>query len=192
TSPEGSAFTLVISDRKVQAHTKLLGVHNIQNIVGAAAVASALGVADNQLAAGIAKLEAVEHRLQIVRKDGVTVIDDAYNASPHGARAALEVIKEFPGRKIVITPGLVELGEAETEENRELGRAIAEAANILITVGLTNRAEALAEGYKQSGGAEDTLWQAENLTEATEILGAILKTGDVVLFENDLPDYMEV
>jgi len=187
----GSNFTLVCADGESAAcTTRLLGRHNIQNILGCAAVARRLGLSMRQIAAGIAKVEPVEHRLQLMdTNNGVTVIDDAFNSNPAGARAALDVLKEFKGRKIIITPGLVELGDSEFAENRLFGKEMAGAVDVAVLVAVNG--EAMALGLSEAGYDEENIIRTGSLSEATAALSRILCPGDVVLFENDLPDHYE-
>ena len=185
---DGSTFVLVTPQGRVECHTPLLGRHNIQNAVLCAAVACKLGLSLAQIAAGLSKVEPVEHRLQLIRgAGGVTVIDDAFNANPAGAKAAMEVLAGFPGRRICVTPGMVELGEEEEELNRLFGRQMAAACTIAILVG-KRRAKPIAEGLREAGFAEENLHIVANLDEATALLARTTQPGDVVLFENDLPD----
>ena len=189
--PEGSAFTLTGPDgASARCTTRLLGKHNVQNILGCAAVARAMGLTMEEIARGIARVHPVEHRLQLIpTTNGVTVIDDAFNSNPAGTRAALEVLKSFPGRKIVVTPGLVELGDAEAAENEAFGRAMAAVADIAILV--ARNAPAIQKGLLEAGFPQDNLIVTGRLSEATAALGRITRIGDVVLFENDLPDHYE-
>jgi UDP-N-acetylmuramoyl-tripeptide--D-alanyl-D-alanine ligase len=189
--PQGSAFILVgPGGEAVQCTTALLGRHNVQNILGAAAVAHTLGLSMEEIARGIAKTEPVEHRLQLIPTgNGITVIDDAFNSNPAGARAAIEVLKSFPGRKIIVTPGLVELGDAEAEENEAFGQAMAGAVDIAILV--ARNAEAMKRGLLDAGFDEGNVIVTGKLAEATVELGKLTRIGDVVLFENDLPDHYE-
>ena len=108
---EGSIFNVHTKDGEItNIKTKLLGEHNIQNILGCIAIAVHLGLTNEQIANGIAKIKPIEHRLQILpNKNGITVIDDAFNSNPVGSKMALDVLKSFEGRKIIITPGMVEL-----------------------------------------------------------------------------------
>ncbi|MDR0841039.1 MAG: UDP-N-acetylmuramoyl-tripeptide--D-alanyl-D-alanine ligase [Christensenellaceae bacterium] len=183
--PEGSTFTLCVGEARIPCATKLLGRHNITNITGAAALAYKLGVPTEAIAAGIARLEPVEHRLQLIQGP-VTVIDDAFNANPVGAGEALEVLKRFSGRRIIVTPGMVELGEEQEASNRAFGEHMADCADIAILVG--GNADAIAEGLQAAGFAEDCILRTATLAEASEQLPAYTEPGCVVLFENDLPD----
>ncbi|MCR4565582.1 MAG: UDP-N-acetylmuramoyl-tripeptide--D-alanyl-D-alanine ligase [Bacteroidales bacterium] len=130
--------------------THLLGESNIQNIVGACAVASFLGVTPQQQKRAIAQLQQVENRLFVSRQGAVTVINDAYNSNPEGAAMALDVLRDIQGgRKILITPGFVELGSRQEEACRALGYKSASCADILIVVNKLNR-EAIVSGARQA------------------------------------------
>ncbi|MBP5166998.1 MAG: UDP-N-acetylmuramoyl-tripeptide--D-alanyl-D-alanine ligase, partial [Oscillospiraceae bacterium] len=185
----GCLFTL--HDGKggsIKCRTKLLGQHNIQNITGAAAVALELGLTLEEIAAGIEKIAPVEHRLQIMdTNNGITVIDDSFNSNPVGCKAAMEILRDFPGRHIVITPGLVELGDAEEAENRSFGEAMAKAADIAILVG-EKRSRPIKEGLIAAGFDSNNIIIVNSLNEASARLANITQIGDTVLFENDLPD----
>lgn len=185
-TPEGSAFTLCCGEERTDVKTSLLGKHNIVNITGAAAVAKHLGLSMEEIARGIQKLEPVPHRLQLIQ-GAVTVIDDAFNSNPEGAKGALEVLKMFDGRKIVVTPGMVELGEKEAPLNKVFGAQLAEAADIVILVG-EKRTKPIAEGLKEAGFDEKNVIVTPSLAQATEQMSKLTQAGDVVLFENDLPD----
>jgi len=171
--------------------TRLLGGGNILDILGSLVVAEQLGVEVARRKIAVSKLQSVEHRLSMMNKGGVTVLDDAYNSNPEGAAMALEVLGKFvsgpSGKKIVVTPGIIELGERQAEINRELGRCIAKAADVAIIVNFSNR-EAIVQGLSDEGFAEDKIVVADDLASAVKSLGTMVNAGDVVLYENDLPD----
>ncbi len=185
--PEGSSFTLVCEDGgRIECRTRLLGRHNIQNITLSAAVAHRLGVTMEQLASGIAKLEPVPHRLQIIPgAAGKIVIDDAFNSNPAGAAAAMDVLASFEGLRCVVTPGMVELGEREYELNCEFGRQMARACEAVVLLG-RKRSEPMRQGLLEAGFNEKNIFVVDSLNAAMPILGAL--GADVTLFENDLPD----
>ena len=186
----GSSFSLCIKSLGViECRTKLLGKHNILNILGGAAIASVLGLSLNEIKRGISNLEAVEHRLQLIDNGlGILVIDDAFNSNPDGAKAALDVLNSFTDkRKIIVTPGMVELGDIEETENFKFGEQIACVCDIAILIG-KKRTLPIYQGMKKHNFNEDNLYVVNSLNEATEILKTLTKVNDVVLFENDLPD----
>ena len=181
----GTTFTLDVGGKKLQLQTPLLGRHNAENVALAAVMALNLGVSEGQVAAAVKKLEPLPHRLSVEKRGGITVIDDSYNANPKGVRAALEVLKMFGGRKVAVTPGLVELGKKEEEENVNFGKLLAHAADVVIlTGGKTSdfvEKGLMAENFK-------SYFRFNGLSEAEKAFFSVLKTGDVVLFSNDLPD----
>ena len=168
--------------------TRLLGEHSIANLLLCCTAAKALGMTLEEIALGVSRCEPVEHRLQLITgAGGVSIIDDAFNANPVGAQAALRVLKHFPGRRIIVTPGMVELGGREEEFNRAFGEQMASSVDIAILVG-KKHTRPIAEGLLAAGFDEDNLHVVGSLGESTELLHTMMRAGDVVLYENDLPD----
>lgn len=186
TSQDGIDFDLMFGILREKAHCKLLGAHNARNIAAAAAMAWKLGATREDIVAAIGKLEFVPHRLQKLDGEGVTILDDSYNSNIEGAKAAIDVLCDFGGTKFVVTPGLVEMGILEESANAALGEKLV-AADRVILVGATLAGE-LKNGYLKAGGEKEKLTLVPTLDKAKEILAAELKTGDTVLFLNDLPD----
>jgi len=185
---EGSTFTVVTKKTQFECKTKLLGEHNVQNIIGCVAIADFLGLTKEEIQKGIEKIEPVEHRLQLIPSvNGTIVIDDAFNSNPVGSKMALDVIKQFEGRKIIITPGMVELGEEEYKLNKEFGAQMAGVVDFAILVGI-KRSKPIVEGLKSKKFNDMNIYVVNNLEEATKQLGKLTQAGDVILFENDLPD----
>ncbi len=188
--PTGSEFVLGTRDgNEVKCKSQLLGEHNILNLLAGASAGIALGMSLEEIARGIAKVEPVPHRLQLINPGtGIIIIDDAFNSNPDGAKAALDVLSKFEeGRKIVITPGMIELGDSEYEENKEFGRNIARTADFAILVG-EDRAIPIKEGIEEVGFDAASIFVVKSLDQATQVLQNLTKPKDVVLFENDLPD----
>lgn len=185
----GVSFTLSTNGERYES--RLLGSGNLLNILAAIAVADHLGVPVQKQKNAIARLQPVEHRLSMKRTGGIIVLDDAYNSNPMGAKMALEVLKNFKvdegNKRIIVTPGFVEMGSRQTEANKELGKHIAACADYAIVVNATNR-EAISSGITEGGMPDGKVFLANSLNEARAHLGTILKAGDVVLYENDLPD----
>jgi len=189
TMPEGSEFEVAVrGGGSFWCKTKLLGRHNILNILGGIALALELGLSREEIARGAAKVEPVEHRLQIIPTgNGVTVIDDAFNSNPEGCAYAIEVISHFPGRKIVVTPGMVELGEKEDMENYRFGKTMSAVCDFVFLVG-PRHTRPIYNGLADGGFPVQNIFISKTLEEASAQMGGILRAGDVVLFENDLPD----
>ncbi len=171
----------------------VLGRHNVSNLLAAAAVALQLGMSLEDIAEAASTIEPVEHRLQPIRgTGGVLVIDDAFNANPRGAAEALDVLAELGtgpdgGRRILVTPGMIELAEREWDENKAFGRKAGEVCDVVILVG-PKRARPILAGLRVAGFPADQTHVVRNLAEATERLQGLVRSGDAVLFENDLPD----
>ena len=187
-SSEGCRFRLCTAEGSVDCQTELLGGHSVQNILLASSVALRLGMSLRQIARGIARLRPVEHRMQLIRRPGgVTMIDDAFNSNPRSAEAALNILKDFQPRRIIVTPGMVELGDEEAEFNRRFGRQMAACVDLAVLVG-RRRTGPIREGLREAGFPEENIHTAASLNEATALLRTLTRAGDTVLFENDLPD----
>jgi UDP-N-acetylmuramoyl-tripeptide--D-alanyl-D-alanine ligase len=190
TTRNGLEFTVEADGHgSVRFSVSLLGRHNVENLLAAVATALALGLTLEETARAAQRIQPVEHRLQpIAGAGGVLIVDDAYNSNPSGAAAALEVLSELPGgQKILVTPGMIELGALEYEANRSFGGQAAAVCDAVILVG-HERSAPLLDGLRTAGFRMDRVQVVRDLAEATTHLGTLVKAGDVVLFENDLPD----
>ncbi|MBR7091004.1 MAG: UDP-N-acetylmuramoyl-tripeptide--D-alanyl-D-alanine ligase, partial [Clostridia bacterium] len=189
-STNGTSFDLNIKDMEsIHVDTKLFGEHNINNLLLCVDLAIKLGLSREELMRGLGRIMPVEHRLQLIQAENdVIILDDAYNASIEGSKRALEVMSMWKDRrKIVITPGLVELGTMERIANYELGKRIAKVADIVIIV---NKVHFLSvkQGLLDEKFDESKIYNADNVTSAVNVLNEILQPKDIVLWENDLPD----
>ena len=132
-------------------------------------------------------LTPIEHRLQTIElPSGITIIDDSYNSNEEGAKLALETLKLFKGRKIVATQGLVEMGAGQEKANFELGESIALVADIAILIGVNK--ENIRLGMLSEGYCDKNIYTVTHLDDAKNLFTAMLKKGDVLLLQNDLPD----
>ncbi|MDE6007825.1 MAG: UDP-N-acetylmuramoyl-tripeptide--D-alanyl-D-alanine ligase, partial [Muribaculaceae bacterium] len=189
-TPEGTSFTIKGPEGfEMKLKTRLVGGCNISNLLAAVIVALQLGMSEEKIKRGVAAIEQVEHRLSIKHTPGgVTIIDDAFNSNPSGSKMALEVLSGFKsGKRIVVTPGMIELGDKQYELNMEFGEEIAKNCDIAIIVGLYNR-DAIVRGILRGDFPEENLYQVDSFNEAQKVLSTLLAPGDVVLYENDLPD----
>ncbi len=189
-TPVGSDFKIKFKDgEKVEIHLPLLGRPAIANAVAAAAMAELLEVPKRGIKRAFASIPQVQHRLEAKQGEGgVRIIDDAFNSNPIGAASALEVLSQATdGRRILVTPGMVELGDIESEENYKLGKLAAVSCDLAVLVGI-NRIEPIKRGLLEGGFDEENIWVVSSLTEGLERLKSYLKSGDTMLLENDLPD----
>lgn len=190
----GSAFSVYHKGEKLAGFdTKLVGSYNLSNILAGYIVARHLEVPDSSVAFAIKKLEPVQHRLEVkVHSNGVTVIDDAFNSNPVGSKMALEVLKGIEGqRKIIITPGMIELGEKQEYYNTLLGEHIANTCDYAILVG-KNITLPIMKGLKNKNYPDAQIYVAQNFKDAVNHLSGMTRAGDVLLYENDLPDTYEL
>ena len=188
-SENGMTFDMVLDDGVYPCETKLLGEHNISNILLCACMAKKIGVSSKDIVQAISELKPVPHRLELKTKyKGFKVLDDSFNASVEGAESALKVLSLFEGKKIVITPGLVDLGSMEHSENVEFGKKIAKVADVCIVVNKANR-ESVKEGLELGGFSEEQIIVKDNFSTAFLALKEIVELNNTcVLIENDLPD----
>ena len=189
-STTGSHFLFCTAEKgdALPLKTPILGEHTISNITAAVAMARELEVSDKQIQNAVKRLEAVPHRLEIKRQDNVIVLDDAFNSNPIGAAMALDVLKRLEGkRKIIVTPGMVELGAKEYERNNHFGKQIARTCDKVYLVGV-KQTEAIQQGLREENFPEKQLVLCHSLTEAADHVNQDIKDGDVILYENDLPD----
>lgn len=187
--PDESGATVVVEGATVAEGVAVpAGVH-ASNVAAALGIALALGVpVDRRMADAVATLAAPSHRLDATANDaGVVVLDDTFNSNPSGAAAALDALVTSgspDGRKVVVTPGMVELGHLQADENRRFGRLIGASDAELVVVGRVNRV-ALVDGY--DGARSPVL--VRDRAGAVAWVRSQLVAGDAVLYENDLPDH---
>ncbi len=188
-SAEGSRPSVFIRESLLVADLAVPPGVQPTNLACAIAVALVLKVDATAIGERLAHLPPVDHRLQeVVSEAGVTIVDDTYNANPAGAAAALAVLAALGApRSAVVTPGMVELGPRQFEENRSFAAAAAVAADLVI-VGRTNR-RALEAGAASVGGSGVTVTLVADRGRAVEWVRRHLAPGDAVLYENDLPDH---
>ncbi|MBR7133443.1 MAG: hypothetical protein IKD04_07915 [Clostridia bacterium] len=185
----GSEFEILLGEQSVKLTSRLLGLHSIINITGAAGLAYELGVSAEEIRYAVASLKPTEHRLELKPCiAGSLMIDDAYNANPEGCIEAVRVLGSFEGmQKVIITPGLIELGEREYDCNFRLGLETAAKCDIIIFVGL-NRSKPMVDAVNTTEFDKSKMFVAQSFKEAMEIYSRFADSNTVLLIENDLPD----
>ncbi len=187
-SNEGTTFDVIFKDKeKYSFETKLLGYANVYNILAGIALGVELGIDKKQLVSAVKRVKPVEHRLELKRVNDIIYIDDAYNSNPIGSKMALDVLKMMPGRKIVVTPGMVELGEMQYELNKKLGEYIADSCDEVILIGDT-QTKPIQDGLKEKNFNKDKIHVLEEVIQAFPLIQKLKKKETYVLLENDLPD----
>jgi UDP-N-acetylmuramoyl-tripeptide--D-alanyl-D-alanine ligase len=187
---QGTHFVLRTKSRTYECFTPIHGRPIVLNLAGAFTLAVGLGVDPDIVVASFRTLKPVSNRLELVEDGGITWVRDAYNSNQYGFRAALEVAAALPARRrVLVTPGVVELGPMQREVNHALSADAARVCDTTLVVSVTNR-EAFAAGHAAAGHA-DRLVPVENRTEAFRWIREHVKPGDAVILENDLPDLYE-
>ena len=186
TSVLGSNFILVVDGKEVDCQTNLLGEANVDNIVVASAMAYVLGVSLFGIKKAIKNLRPSPHRLELIR-GRVNIIDDSYNSNFAGFEEALKVLSTFSGRKIVVSPGIVETGDKQREENYQIGKKIASVADFFVIMNETN-SKNLLKGALDGGLKREKIFFAKSRKEQKQALKELVLNGDNILFENDFPD----
>lgn len=202
TDEAGSKFTINWNGRDYQGRTGLFGKPMLANVLASFTMACALGMKPELVLAAVANLKPEKNRLQpekqvLKRPAGqppaqVVTLHDAYNSNPVGFAAALDVLHEMPGeRKVLITPGMIELGEMQAAENTKAATRAAQVCDLVVLVGDTNKESLL--GGLQSGGMAEGKWRhCSSMKDALQyVYGNYCTGGEIILVENDLPDRYE-
>lgn len=189
-SHEGTTFNVLFKGdkKKYPFETKLLGKHNVYNILAAIACGREFEIEIKDLQRAVKKVKPIEHRLELKKIGNFYQIDDAYNSNPVGAANACEILGKMPGMKVVVTPGMIELGEKENEYNKIFGTQIAEVADLVILIG-ERKTKPIKEGLLTKGFDKDNIIVFNDVREAYPYISNLSTKKDVyALFENDLPD----
>lgn len=189
-SSEGMSFNVHFKNdnNSYEFKTRLLGEANVYNILAGIAISKELGLTIPQLQQGVLKVKSTEHRLEMKKHGNIIYIDDAYNSNPVGSKMALDVLKLMPGKKVVITPGMIEMGNEQYDVNYKFGQFIASSVDLTILVG-KEQTKPIQEGINSAGFDKDKLIIVNDVKEAISIAQNMYKNTNVyILLENDLPD----
>ncbi len=171
----------------------IFGEHHISNMALAFAAACALGASPEDAILALASVPQISHRLEVKQGPaGARLIDDAYNSNPAGFASGLrllDALRTDGGRRILVTPGMVELGQAHDEEHRKIGQLAGAHADVVLAV-LPGRIKTFTSAYSSSNPS-GTVIPFPTFTAAQTWLEANVRSDDVVLMENDLPDLYE-
>ena len=185
----GTEFTVITPEGESERFSmRLVGAHNVINVMGAIAVAHRFGISLEELKIPVRRLKSVPHRMEMKTQGGVTIIDDAFNSNPVGSKAAVETLALFDGMRILITPGMVELGADEDKYNRKFGTYAADCCDRIFLVG-RRHTEPIKEGILEKGFPDKHIEVFDKVEDAISRAYS-LKTDKhkYILLENDLPD----
>lgn len=181
---KGSTFELDTARGVIPLKTELLGAHNAKNIALCVALALELGIEVGDIIMKVSSLKPEPHRLEKRVSGGITILDDSYNANLLGVESALNVLKDFDGRKVIYAQGIVECGQKKGELNKRLARAVAKVADIVILSG--ENAKIIYNELKKCG-FQGKIYQFSTLMHATSEFKNILTKGDILYLQNDIP-----
>lgn len=183
--PKGTEFLLACADGgRVRCRTRLLGRFNVQNIALAAALAHRLGMSMDEIGDAIAQLQPFDRKLHLI-SGSRTAIDDTLNVSPEGTAEALNVLSEFPGRRIVVTPGLPDDTPKAEEVNFAFGTQMKGSADIVVLVGSRRAVRPVLKGILSTGFLKSSIYIVDSADDAEELLDEIASDGDTVLYESE-------
>lgn len=168
----------------------VLGQYNLDKIDGVIYLVKKLGLTTKEIENGLKKVKTPAHRLQPVfnREKNILAIDDSYNGNPDGVEEAIKTLSLFKKRrKIFVTPGLVEIGDKSREVHQRIGQRLNDVADLVILV-KNSATPDIEEGLIKAGFNQKNILWFDSMMEAQNNLANILKSGDVVLFQNDWPD----
>lgn len=187
-SKDGTTFDCVFKNNETYSfQTKLLGKANVYNILAAILLGYELGMSIKELQLGVLKVKTIEHRLELKKYFDIHLIDDAYNSNPVGSKMALEVLNMMPGKKIIVTPGMIELADKQYELNMEFGRQIADVCDDVILIG-KEQTKPIYEGLLLKKYPEKHIHILNNVVDAFPLMQQLKEKETYVLLENDLPD----
>jgi UDP-N-acetylmuramoyl-tripeptide--D-alanyl-D-alanine ligase len=184
----GTTFNVIFKGdkNKYKFETKLLGKANVYNILAGIALGYNLGINVEQLIIGVKKVKPVEHRLELKKMGIINIIDDAYNANPDGTKMALDVLNNMPGKKIVISSGMIELGSKSYELNMELGSYMKGKCDQVILLG-KEQTKPIYDGLIKAKFDKNNIYILNDIKEAIELIKG--ESSDTyVLIQSDLPD----
>ena len=177
------------NDNEISFSTKLIGDHNVENIMGAMAVANYFKIEYKDLVSRVRQLESVPHRLELIKRGNNLIIDDAYNSNPNGAKSALKALSKFEGIKILVTPGMIELGDKQYESNFEFGVCASDVCDYIVLVG-KEQTKPIYEGIISTQYDKEKIIVVDDLMEGLSKVDKIDANNlqKIILLENDLPD----
>ena len=189
---DGIEFTFTLEGKDHTVQTPLYGLHHVENVLIAVTVALEIGMKVEDIILSLKTVPQIKHRLEVKRLDAYTVIDDAFNSNPIGFEAALnilDIINDKGGKRILVTPGMVELGEEHDMQHEKIAKIAAEKTDVVLLV-RPERIESFAKTYEQQD-TKGELIRVPSFHKAQEWLTLNAAANDVVLLENDLPDLYE-
>lgn len=185
----GTTFNIKFKDDKkaYEFETHLLGHANVYNILASVTLGYELGITIPELQKAVKRVKPIEHRLELKKYTDINIIDDAYNSNPVGSKMAVDVLGMMPGKKIIVTPGMIELGAKQYELNKEFGKQIAKVCDEVILVG-KNQTKPIQDGLEEAKYKNKNIHIVNDVKQAFVLMQQLKEGETYVLLENDLPD----
>ena len=190
-SNSGSTFCLKLDGKNRKFETSLLGKHNITNILIGIAIAKELGISNDDIVKNVKGVRQVEHRLQVKKINNLTFIDDAFNSNPVGSKMAIDVLSSMKGKRVIVTPGMIDLGPKQDEYNYEFGKYMLDKVDCVLLVG-EKQTKSIVSGLKDVGYNMDDVKVFKDVRDALNYVYTKFTSEDTILLENDLPDAFNV
>jgi UDP-N-acetylmuramoyl-tripeptide--D-alanyl-D-alanine ligase len=188
---EGLSLKFHWEEKEYAVEAPVYGLHQANNIAVAIEMSLRLGMSMNTILARLKTLPQINHRLEVLKQNGYTIIDDAYNSNIDGFKSGLELMQILnEGKRVLITPGMVELGKKHDESHYEIGKIAGKSVDMAIVV-TPQRIPTFVKGFRETAGNGAQLLKVASFAEAQKWMGENIKNGDVALLENDLPDVYE-
>ena len=188
-SGNGTTFDCVFKGdkNKYTFKTKLLGKHNVYNILAGILLGKELGLKIEELQRGVSSIKTIEHRLELKKYGNINIIDDAYNSNPVGSKMAVEVLGLMEGTKIIVTPGMIELGDKQYELNHKFGEYISKVCDYVILIG-EKQTKPIYDGLIENKYDKKKVFVLNDVRDAFPLMNKLSDNSTYVLLENDLPD----
>lgn len=172
---DNTTFSIQDNNQEIIFNIPMAGKHNILNSMLAIAVAKKLNLSFEEMKLGIKNLEATSMRLEVIKKDKITIINDCYNASPDSMKSSIDVLTTYKkGRKVAILGTMNELGDEAINAHTEVGNYAKDKVDLLIAIG--SYKECFRKGYSL-----DSILTFEDKKDFTDDLKTIIKENDVIL-----------
>lgn len=185
---DGCSFKVDLDGKSCVFHTKLIGKHNVSNCIIAIALGHFLGLSYEEINSGLESLKFIEHRLELKKINGYSFIDNSFNSNPVSAKMALETLSKMPYKKILITPGFIDLGNKQDYYNYEFGKMMKEYCDEVYLVG-RKQTNKIYKGLLESGFIKEKIKIFDGVVEAINYYYQNEKSeSSIALLENDLPD----
>ncbi|EIZ7793596.1 UDP-N-acetylmuramoyl-tripeptide--D-alanyl-D-alanine ligase [Campylobacter coli] len=179
-SLQGLEFKINLENKTYEFKSQILGDFNAQNLCACILCANYLGVKIEKIQKQVLKINSVEHRLQIISKEPKFIIDDSFNGNYKGMSASYKLCKNYKGRKVLVSPGIVEV---DKDENVKLAKIINECFDLAIITAQVN-----ADIFKKELKIKTIILKEK--ADLVKVLAKETQQSDLILFSNDAPSFM--